>query len=50
MRDELDDRLRAWMLKTDDPLLDGPVPAPEGATVNDPSSTSATEPFLLAVD
>jgi hypothetical protein len=37
------------MHETDDPLLDGPVPPP-GATVNDPASRSATEPFLEAVD
>ena len=28
-------RLEAWMLATDDPLLRGPIPAPEGAVVND---------------
>jgi len=42
--------IAAWMHETDDPLLDGPVPPPLGATVNDPASRSATEPFLEAVD
>ena len=43
---DLDGRLEAWMRDTDDPLLDGPVLPPPGATVNDPAGLSATEPFL----
>jgi len=38
------------MHETTDPPLDGPVPPLPGATVNDPASRSATEPFLEAVD
>ena len=40
---ELRERLDTWMATTDDPLLDGPVPAPPGAQVNDPDGLSATE-------
>jgi N-sulfoglucosamine sulfohydrolase len=47
---ELDAALDAWMRDTDDPLLDGPVAPPPGATVNDPAGRSAVEPFLEAVD
>jgi arylsulfatase A-like enzyme len=47
---ELATRLDAWMHETDDPLLDGPVTPPPGATINDPGGVSATEPFLEAVD
>ena len=36
-------RLDRWMRVTDDPLLRGPVPAPPGAKVNDPESTSPNE-------
>ena len=49
LRDQLDRRLHAWMGETDDPLLDGPVPVPDGALVNDPAGLSASEPYLEAV-
>lgn len=50
IRRELEGRLLRWMHETDDPLLDGPVPVPPGAFVNDPAGLSATEPFAAAVD
>ena len=36
-------RLDRWMAATHDPLLDGPVPAPSGATLNDPAAASPNE-------
>ena len=40
MRARLDD----WMLRTDDPLLRGPVAAPPGAELNDPEQLSPSYP------
>jgi N-sulfoglucosamine sulfohydrolase len=50
VEDELSAALEVWMRDTEDPLLDGPVAPPPGATVNDPAGRSAVEPFLEAVD
>lgn len=41
---ELRHRLDRWMRETNDPLLNGPVPAPSGAKVNDPLGLSPRQP------
>ncbi len=41
---EMRARLDAWMRRTNDPLLAGPVKAPAGAVVNDPDGLSPDEP------
>ena len=38
--EDMKGRLERWMKDTADPLLDGPVPAPPGAEVNDVNSLS----------
>jgi N-sulfoglucosamine sulfohydrolase len=40
---EMRERLEAWMRDTDDPLLGGDVPAPDGAILNDLDQRSAAE-------
>lgn len=45
---EMRGRMEAWMQRTNDPLLYGPVKAPQGAVVNDPDGTSPQEPVRSA--
>jgi N-sulfoglucosamine sulfohydrolase len=47
--EEMRTRLDDWMVRTNDPLLRGPVPAPRGAELNDPEQMSASYPtrFVL---
>jgi arylsulfatase A-like enzyme len=40
---EMRQRLDAWMQRTNDPLLNGPVPAPPGALVSDPDDLSPND-------
>jgi len=40
-------RLDAWMQRTNDPLLDGPVPAPSGAQINDPDGRSPNDRVIV---
>jgi hypothetical protein len=39
---EMRARLEAWMQATDDPLLQGPIPAPPIAVLDDPSALTPT--------
>ena len=43
--EELREQLTAWMKETEDPLLDGPIPVPPGAVVNDPGQSSPNDPL-----
>jgi N-sulfoglucosamine sulfohydrolase len=43
-------RLEAWMRATDDPLLDGPVPAPVGAVVNEVDQISPDDPIRTVTE
>lgn len=45
---ELRERLDEWMVRTDDPLREGPIVAPPGAVTNDPSQGSPNEPWQAA--
>ena len=45
---DLSGRLDRWMVQTEDPLLDGPVPAPPGALINAQDQISADEPTFVA--
>jgi N-sulfoglucosamine sulfohydrolase len=46
IRRELAERLRSWMVETNDPLLHGELTPPPGTEVNDPDQISATEPTM----
>ena len=45
--DEMRSRLEGWMVETEDPLLDGPVPAPEGTELNGPDQLSPNDPTTV---
>jgi N-sulfoglucosamine sulfohydrolase len=47
---EMQERLEAWMRETEDPLLDGPVPPPEGAMINEQTQVSPDDPLTIIRD
>jgi N-sulfoglucosamine sulfohydrolase len=50
IRDELRARLHEWMLKTNDPLLTGPVLPPPGALINSQTQQSANDPVQTGAE
>jgi hypothetical protein len=42
--EDLRTRLHDWMVRTGDPLIDGPVPPAEGTVVNTVDQVSASDP------
>lgn len=48
--EEMRARLHRWMVQTEDPLLIGPVPAPDGAVLNDPDDVSPNDPTFVVGD
>jgi N-sulfoglucosamine sulfohydrolase len=45
--EDLRERLQAWMARTDDPLLDGPIEPPVGARINRQDQRSAEDPTYV---
>lgn len=46
IRQDLENRLEKWMRETNDPLLQGKVPAPSGAVINDPNGLSPQDKLM----